>query len=99
MTRANMVFLGFLSLALAGCSGTMERMSTWMGVAHSRLIQELGQPDRAYQGRFGLVHSWYRNRQEKVGCTDDFILKDGVVISFASNCGIFGGWKAPVHKP
>jgi hypothetical protein len=99
MTRANMVFLGFLALALTGCSGTMERMSTWMGVAHSTLIQELGQPDRAYQGRFGLVHSWYRNRQEKDGCTDDFILKDGVVISFASNCGIFGGWTAPVHKP
>jgi hypothetical protein len=99
MTRANMVFLGLLALALVGCSGTMERMSTWMGVAHSELIQELGQPDRAYQGRFGLVHSWYRNRQEKVGCTDDFILKDGVVISFASNCGIFGGSTAPVHKP
>jgi len=99
MTRENMVFLGFLALALMGCSGTMERMSTWMGVEQSTLIQELGQPDRAYQGRFGLVHSWYRNRQEKVGCTDDFILKDGVVISFASNCGIFGGWTAPVHKP
>jgi hypothetical protein len=93
------VALVCLFLSLGGCSGTMERMSTWMGVENSTLIQELGQPDRAYQGQFGLVQSYYRNRQEKVGCTDDFILKDGVIISFASNCGIFGGWTAPVYEP
>ena len=99
MTRINLVFLSLMVLGLGGCSGTMERMSTWMGVGQSTLIQELGQPDRAYQGKIGLVHSWYRNRQDKVGCTDDFTLKDGMVIGFASNCGIFGGWTAPIYEP
>ena len=99
MTRLKQAVLGLIFLFSVGCSGTMERMSSWMGVKHKILIEELGQPHNSYEGQFGLVHSWYRNRQEKVGCTDDFILKDGVVISFASNCGIFGGWTAPVHKP
>ena len=85
-------------MALGGCSGTMEQMSTWMGVEHKTLIQELGQPDIAYQGRVGLVQSWYRNRQEKVGCTDTFTIKSGTVIGFASDCGIFGGWTSPTYK-
>jgi hypothetical protein len=99
MARSNLAFLGLLSIALGGCSGKMERMSTWMGVEHKTLIEELGKPDRSYQGQIGLVKSWYRNQQEKVGCTDDFTVKDGVVIGFASNCGIFGGWTAPVYEP
>jgi hypothetical protein len=99
VTRANLAFLSLLVLGLGGCSGTMERMSTWMGVEHNILIKELGQPHRSYEGQFGLVQSWYRNRQERDGCTDDFTLEDGLVISFASNCGVFGGWTAPVYEP
>jgi len=63
------------------------------------LTQELGSADRAYQSQFGSVYSWYRNDEDKTGCTDDFTLKGGVVIGFASNCGIFGGWGVPTYEP
>ena len=99
MIRANLAFWSLLVLGLSGCSGTMERMSTWMGVEQNILIEQLGQPHRSYEGQFGLVQSYYRNRQEKFGCTDDFTLKDGVIIGFASDCGIFGGWLTPTYEP
>ena len=97
MTRLKQALLGLILLYSVGCSGTGERMSTWMGVEHSTLIDELGQPHRAYQGQFGLVHSWYRNPDDP-GCTDDFIVNSGVIISFASDCGVFGGWGVPTYR-
>ena len=98
MILLRQVVLAWLFLSLTGCSGTMERMSTWMGVQNSVLIEKLGKPHRSYEGQFGLVQSWYRDQENKIGCTDDFVLRNGVVISFASNCGIFGGWAAPVYE-
>ena len=88
-----------ITLSITGCSGTLERMSSWMGVEREILTQELGSADRAYQSQFGSVYSWYRNDEDKTGCTDDFTLKGGVVIGFASNCGIFGGWGVPTYEP
>lgn len=88
-----------ITLGIAGCSGTLERMSSWMGVEREILMQELGSADRVYQSQFGSVYSWYRNDDDKTGCTDDFTLKGGVVIGFASSCGIFGGWGVPAYEP
>jgi hypothetical protein len=99
MTVLKQVVLGFIILFLFGCSGRGEHMSTWMGVDHGTLINELGQPHRAYQGQFGLVQSWYRNTEDKIGCTDDFTVNNGVVTSFASDCGAFGGWRVPTYEP
>jgi len=98
VTTIRQIALFCLFLSLGGCSGTGERMSTWMGVEHSTLVNELGQPHRAYQGQFGLVQSWYRNPDDP-GCSDDFIVNSGVVISFASDCGVFGGWGVPTYEP
>jgi hypothetical protein len=88
-----------ITLAITGCSGSLERMSSWMGVEREILMQELGSADRVYQSQFGSVYSWYRNNEDQTGCTDDFTLKGDVVIGFASSCGIFGGWGVPVYEP
>ncbi len=86
------------TITITGCSGTMERMSGWMGVDRSALLDQLGEPHEISQSQFGTVYSWYRNDEDKNGCTDQFTLRNHTIISFASNCGVFGGWGTPAYR-
>lgn len=85
-------------LALPGCTGSFQKMTSWMGVSEAELMRQLGQPHRSSVTPFGQVYSWYRNADDQLGCTDDFTIKGGLIRGFASNCGIWGGFGVPTYR-
>jgi len=85
-------------LFLSGCAGSLEKMSSWMGVSQLQLEQQLGAPDRMHDAPYGQVQTWYRNPDEAMGCSDQFTINGGVVTGYASNCGIWGGFGAPTPR-
>ena len=87
-----------LPLALLGCTGSFQKMTSWMGVSEVELMRQLGQPHRSSVTAYGHVHSWYRSAEEQLGCTDDFTINAGVITGFASNCGIWGGFGVPTYR-
>ena len=83
-----------VSLILGGCTGTFERMDAWMGISKESVVRSLGrQPEAVGQDTLG---EWMRWRRHKDGaCSDRFTFRDGRVVGYASDCGLWGGWSAP----
>ena len=83
-----------VTLILGGCTGTFERMDAWMGISKESVVRSLGrQPDAVGQDTLG---EWMRWRRHKDGaCSDRFTFRDGRVVGYASDCGLWGGWSAP----
>jgi hypothetical protein len=84
-----------VSLILGGCTGTFERMDAWMGISKESVVRSLGrQPDAVGQDALG---EWMRWRRQKDGaCSDRFTFRDERVVGYASDCGLWGGWSAPL---
>lgn len=87
-----------MGLSLLGCTGSMEKMTSWMGVSEVELMRQMGQPDQMDSTPFGLVRVWYRNPEEPMGCRDEFTINQGVITGFASNCGVWGGFGVPTYR-
>lgn len=95
----NVLFLIFIAV-LTGCSGTRDRMEDWMGVNRSSVLIALGEPDVVYKTKYGDVLQFYRRKddQGRDTCNDKFTLKNNIVTSYASDCGLWGGFSGPRIK-
>lgn len=85
-------------LTLTGCAGTTEKMSTWMGVDESQLINHLGVPHARVASQFGETYVWNRYEDDDASCQDHFTVKDSIIVSYFSNCGLWAGYFAPVYR-
>ncbi len=85
-------------MTLMGCAGTTENMRTWMGVSQSELVEQLGLPHAREVSQFGTTFVWDRYEDEAASCQDQFTVKNNVVISYFSNCGLWAGYFAPVYR-
>lgn len=85
---------------LHGCSGSLERMESWMGVSREAVIKSLGHPNAHLKTEFGDLLKFHRHKDTKgrVTCSDDFTFTDNTVTGYASNCGVWGGYLAPVFN-
>ena len=83
-----------VSLILGGCAGTFERMDAWMGISQESVVRSLGrQPEAVGQDTLGEWMLWRRHKDG--ACSDRFTFRDGRVVGYASDCGLWGGWSAP----
>ena len=83
-------------LFLIGCVGSFQKMDRWMGVPESVLLSSLGAPTfvEKMAGQ-ALKYYWDRHPQWDESCYDKFIVKRSVVVSYSSNCGLWGGAGVP----
>lgn len=89
------ICLSGLCFVLAGCTGSMTHMRSWMGVTEATLLETLGPAHRTHTTDRATQLAWYRDATERMGCLDTFTLKQGRIVGFASNCGIWGGFGVP----
>ena len=81
---------------LVGCVGSFQKMDRWMGVPESILLSSLGAPTFAEKmSDQSQKYSWDRHSQWDQSCYDEFLVKRSVVVSFSSNCGLWGGAGVP----
>ena len=97
-TSSHMIVL--TTALLSGCSGSLERMESWLGASREAVIETLGQPNAHLTTEFGHTLQFYRHQDKKgrVTCSDDFTFKNNVVTAYASNCGVWGGYFGPVFN-
>jgi hypothetical protein len=83
-------------LLLIGCVGSFQKMDRWMGVSESVLLSSLGVPTFVEKiASQALKYSWDRHPQWDESCHDEFLVKRSVVVSYSSNCGLWGGAGVP----
>ena len=81
---------------LIGCVGSFQKMDRWMGVPESVLLSSLGAPAFAKKmADQSLKYSWNRHPQWDESCHDEFLVKSSAVVSYSSNCGLWGGAGVP----
>ena len=81
---------------LVGCVGSFQKMDRWMGVPESLLLSSLGSPASVEKTAGKSVkYSWDRHPQWDESCHDEFLVKHSVVVSYSSNCGLWGGAGVP----
>ena len=67
-----------------------------MGVSESVLLSSLGVPTFVEKvASQALKYSWDRHPQWDESCHDEFLVKRSVVVSYSSNCGLWGGAGVP----
>lgn len=83
-------------MQIVGCSGTFQKMDRWMGVSEGDLLKTLGPPILMQDMPRGIsMYTWYRNPDWNNSCHDIFHSRNSVIISYASNCGVWGGLGVP----
>jgi hypothetical protein len=48
--------------------------------------------------QFGETYVWNRYEDDDASCQDHFTVKDSIIVSYFSNCGLWAGYFAPVYR-
>jgi hypothetical protein len=97
MINLKTVILWIAISVLVGCSGSRSKMESWLGVPQNQIIDQLGDPDRSLNDQSGRILIWIRYVDGMPTCQDRFTLKQDKVVTYFSDCGIWGGFNGPVY--
>lgn len=91
-----LILLVLLSV-LVGCAGSEPKMSSWLGVPQDEIVNQLGDPNRSWTDQSGHILIWIRYVNGTPTCQDRFTLNQNKIVTYFSDCGMWGGFNGPVY--